>query len=109
MLQAREKLRPFLKLSKTGSNWRNDPNLFQSGEEGLQGSVSLSTAWFEQGHEVRASVNRIHFSAAHFELGSDRTTPEVFYELRDARRVGVATCHLRIQLNYKCNPGSHSP
>jgi len=56
MLAARENLRPLLKLSKGGSNWRNDPKMYRS-EGGLQGSVNLSPGWFQKGHEVSALAN----------------------------------------------------
>ena len=65
MLVAREKLRLLLeKLLHCSSTWHNDLKNFHPGE-GLQGSVNLSPAWFQQGHDVSASSCRIHFLAAH--------------------------------------------
>ncbi|KAF8486611.1 hypothetical protein F5888DRAFT_1582267, partial [Russula emetica] len=49
MLVAREKLGPLLNKS-SGSSWRNNAEYFHPGE-GAQGSVNLSPAWFQQGHD----------------------------------------------------------
>ena len=66
MLAAHEKLHPLLEMSlRSGSNWRDEINFFCSEGEGPQGLVNLSPAWFQQGHDVSASVHRIYFSAAH--------------------------------------------
>ena len=51
MLAAREKLRPLLKTAQSGNSWRDDLNLYHTGE-GPQGLVNLSPAWFQQGHDV---------------------------------------------------------
>jgi hypothetical protein len=57
MLAAQEKLHPLLKMLQLGSSWREDQEHFHSGGEGPQGWVNLSPAWFQQGHDVSASVN----------------------------------------------------
>jgi hypothetical protein len=55
MLAAREKLRK-RKSQRTGKSkksWRNDEKYFHSGED-PHSSVTLSPAWFPQGHDVSA-------------------------------------------------------
>jgi hypothetical protein len=81
MLAAREKLRPLLKIGQSGSSWRGKVKYFHPGGEGPQGSANLSPAWFQQGHDVSASAQRIYFSAAHFESGNGATTSAGFSEL----------------------------
>jgi hypothetical protein len=95
MLAVREKLRPLLeKLLKHGNTWRDDLKNFHLGEDGPLGSVNLSPAWFQQGHDVSASVHKIYFSAAYSELGNGATTPTGFCKLRFACCIGLARCHL---------------
>jgi hypothetical protein len=108
MLAAREKLLPLLKKSQSGSSWRDEVNNFHPGE-GPHGSVNLSPAWFQQGHDVSASAHRICFSAAHSELGNGATAPAGFCELPLTGCIGLARCHLRIQCNFERNPGGNSP
>ena len=39
--------------AKPSSNWRSTPESYHSVEGGLKaGSMNISPAWFEQGHEV---------------------------------------------------------
>jgi hypothetical protein len=52
MMAATEKLFPLLGKHKGGASWCNDPCLFSSETEGPHGVVTLSSAWFQQGHEV---------------------------------------------------------
>jgi len=52
MLEAREKLRPLLKMLPRRGSWRVNETNFQPGD--LQGVVTLSPAWFQQGHDVSA-------------------------------------------------------
>ena len=61
MFEARETLRPLLEVSRSGSSWREDPELYPPGGEGLQGSVNLSPAWFQQAHDVSISTYTIYF------------------------------------------------
>jgi hypothetical protein len=74
MLMAQEKLHPLLGMSQGGSSWRDDPKHYHS-REGPQGSVTLSPAWFHQGHDVSASAHGIYSSAAHSESGNCATIP----------------------------------
>ena len=59
MLVARKKLRSLLDSSIRGRCWRNDLEYFHPGEESLRGSVNFSPAWFQQGHDVSASIRRV--------------------------------------------------
>jgi len=79
MLVAREKLRPLLNGSQSGSTWRDDQKRFHG--EGLKGSVNLSPAWFQQAHDVSALAHRIYFSAAYSKSGNVATIPAGFCEL----------------------------
>jgi hypothetical protein len=109
MLLARERLRPLLEKSlRGGGTWRDKMEHFHSGE-GPQGSVNLSPAWFQQGHDVSASEYRIYFSAAHSESGDGAKMPAGLCKFQFYCRFGLARCHLRIQCDYECNPGSNSP
>ena len=109
MLAARERLRPLLEKSmKSGNNWRDDLRYFHEGE-GPQGSVNLSPAWFQQGHDVSASERRIYFSAAYSELGDGATIPTGLCKLQFACCIGLAICHLRIQCDFERNPCNNSP
>jgi hypothetical protein len=42
--------------SKSGTSWRVDCENFNSGTRFQEGSVNLSPAWFQQGHEVSVSA-----------------------------------------------------
>lgn len=108
MLTGREKLRPLLGMSQGGSSWRDDPKYFHP-RQGPQGSVNLSPAWFQQGHDVSALAHGIYSSAAHSESGNCATTPTGLCKLQVACRIELAGCHLRIQCNFECNPRSNSP
>jgi len=96
MLAAREKLRPLLKTSKSGSSWRRDQNHFRSEGERPQGSVDLSSGWFQQGHGVSISARELYSLAAHFKSGNVATTPAGFCELQGARCIGLAGFYFRI-------------
>src|SRR6266702_8286110 len=52
MMAATEKLHPSLSKRQSSTSWRVDPEIFPSGLEGLQGTINISPAWFQQGHEV---------------------------------------------------------
>jgi hypothetical protein len=59
ILAATEKLYPLLKKNgnknqkkKSGTSWRNDPKIFNSGTQMPKGSVNISPAWFKRGHDV---------------------------------------------------------
>jgi hypothetical protein len=52
MMAATEKLRPLLMKRQIGASWRTDPKKFCPGTKGPKGSVDISPAWFQQGHEV---------------------------------------------------------
>src|SRR5580698_30725 len=110
MLAAQEKLHPLLKLpqSGTGRSWRDELEIFRAGGEGPLGSVNLSPAWFQQGHDVGASENRFYFLAAHYELGNRAGIPTHLCELQFSCCIGLAKYHLGIQCSFKCNPGSNS-
>ena len=51
-MAATEKLHPSLSKRQSSTSWRVDPEIFPSGLEGLQGTINISPAWFQQGHEV---------------------------------------------------------
>ena len=109
MLLARERLRPLLEKSlRGGGTWRNKMEHFHSGE-GPQGSVNLSPAWFQQGHDVSASEYRIYFLAAYSESGNSAKMPAGLCKFQFYCHFGLARCHLRIQCDYECNPNSNSP
>jgi hypothetical protein len=61
IIAATEKLKP--SLEKGGTSWRADPETFypgtSSGTEAPEGCVSISPAWFQQGHEVSVSAYKI--------------------------------------------------
>lgn len=67
IMEATKKLHPLLEMSKTRSaaatrsDWRNKPKYFRRGTEVPPGSVTLSPAWFPQGHDVSASANRHYY------------------------------------------------
>jgi hypothetical protein len=52
MMAATEKLYPLLGKSQGSTSWRNHTALFPSETEIPSGSLNLSPAWFQQGHEV---------------------------------------------------------
>jgi hypothetical protein len=58
MMAATAKLYPLLGKAKyqRGASWRGDPRNFTSGTENPSGSLDISPAWFEQGHEVSFST-----------------------------------------------------
>lgn len=52
MMAATERLYSSLTKDETsGNNWRNDPENYYTGEL-PSGSINISPAWFQQGHEV---------------------------------------------------------
>jgi hypothetical protein len=108
MSAAQEKLHPLLKIPPHGSSWRNDRKFYYPGE-GPQGSVNLSPAWFQQGHDVSASSHKFYISAAHSELGNGARIPACFYKLQGACCTGLAKCHLRIECNFERHPCSYPP
>ena len=108
MLAARETLRPLLSPSQGGNSWRNDRKFFHSGA-GPQGSENFSPGWFSQGHDLSALTHRIYLSAAHSKSGNGARISAGFCELEITHCVGMVGCHLRIQRNYKRNPGGNSP
>jgi hypothetical protein len=108
MLAAKEKLHPLLKIPPSGSCWRDDPKYFQSGGEDPKGSVNFSPAWFQQGHDVSASVHTIYLSAAYSELGDGATIPTGVCKLPLACCLGLARCHLRVECNFERYPGGGS-
>jgi hypothetical protein len=105
MLAAREMLGQLLKItpstpsgSSSRGSWRGKIKYFQPGEDSL-GLVNLSPAWFQLGHDVSASSAKIYSFGTSFrdsELGNSATTPAGFCELRLARGIELARCHLRI-------------
>jgi hypothetical protein len=45
---------------KQSNNWRTSPEYFQSVEGGLKcGTLNISPAWFEQGHEVFRCLSHV--------------------------------------------------
>ena len=52
MMAATEKLYPLLSKSQGNTSWRNHTALFPSETESPSGSLNMSPAWFQQGHEV---------------------------------------------------------
>ena len=52
MMAATANLHPLLGKRQSGASWRSDPGNFPSGAKGVHGSVNISPAWFQQGHEV---------------------------------------------------------
>jgi hypothetical protein len=56
MLTAREKLGPLLNIPQNSRSWRDNSEYFRQGN-GPQGSANLSPGWFQQGHDVSASVH----------------------------------------------------
>ena len=110
MLAAREKLCPLLKPLKHRGCWCNDPKFYYSGgdSEGPQGSVNLSSVWFQQGHNVSTLANRIQISAAHYKSGNDATISTHFCQLQVSCCIEPAGRNLWIQCNFECDPGSYS-
>jgi hypothetical protein len=53
-MAATEKLDSLLKIG--GASWRVDRENFNSGTRLQEGSIDLSPAWFQQGHEVSVSA-----------------------------------------------------
>ena len=51
-MTAMEKLHPLLGKRQGGISWCDNPALFPSGSEGPHGTLNLSPAWFQLGHEV---------------------------------------------------------
>jgi len=107
MLDAWKKLSPLLNLPKTGSSWHEDTIYFQG--EGPKGSVNLSPAWFQQGHDVSTSIHKPYSLAAHPKSGNIATIPKGFCKLQKGCCIGLARCHLRVQCNFQSNPGSNPP
>ena len=107
MLNAQNKLRPSLKIPKSGSCWREDIKYFQG--NGHKGSVNLSPAWFQQGHDVSVLMCKPYSSAAQSELGNIATTSEGLRELREACCIGLASCYLRVQCDCERNSGCNPP
>src|SRR5260370_38944359 len=70
MLAVQEKLLLLLKVSESGSSWHDDQENFYFRGEGPQGSVNLSPTWFQQGHDVSTSLQRIHSWQLIFESGN---------------------------------------
>ena len=101
MLNAQNKLRPLLKMPKSGSCWRKNIKYFQG--DGYKGSVNLSPAWFQQGHDMSVLMHKPYFSAAQSESGNIATTPEGLRELRKACCIGLASCYLRVQCDCEHN------
>jgi len=71
MLMAQEKLRPLVTIPPSGKSWREDPDSFRPGE-GPQGSVNLLPAWFQQGHDVSASMHKLYFLGSSFQISECR-------------------------------------
>jgi hypothetical protein len=67
-------------LQHSSSTWHNEMKYFHSGR-GPQGSLNLSLAWFQQGHNVSASSYKNLFSTAYSKLGNSATIPTGFYKL----------------------------
>jgi hypothetical protein len=59
MLMAWQKLRPLLDSSICGRCWHDDLGYYYLGEESLRVSVNFSPAWFQQGHNISASIGRV--------------------------------------------------
>ena len=51
-MTATEKLHPLLGKRQGGISWHDNPALFPSVSEGPRGTLNLSPAWFQLGHEV---------------------------------------------------------
>src|SRR5258707_14242809 len=109
MLAARERLRPSLKTAEGGSSWRDDLGIYHSGAEGLRGSVNLSPAWFQLGHDVSVSMRKMFFLAAYSKSGKDARLPTCLGKLQFGCRIGMARCHLRIKCDFERNPGCNPP
>jgi len=108
MFEAQEELHLLLEMSQSGSAWCDDLELYSSGQ-GLQGSVNLSPAWFQQAHNVSVSTHMIYFSAAHPKSENVTRIPTTLCKLQIACCIEVARCHLRIQFHFECNPGCNPP
>jgi hypothetical protein len=94
MLEGYEKLHPLLKILKGGSSWHNNIEYYHTGGAAPLGSVNLSTAWFQQGHSVSASIHELYSLVAHSESENVPKTPKGFYELQHACYIGLARCHI---------------
>ena len=100
MLAARETLGQLLKIppSSSSGSWRGNIKYFQPGEDSI-GLVTLSPAWFQLGHDVSTSSDKIYSLRSSFrdpELGNSATIPAGFCELQHSRGIELARCHLRI-------------
>jgi hypothetical protein len=85
MLEAREKLLPLMKKSISGSSWRKDSKYYVLGK-GPLGAVDLSPAWFQQGHDVSASVHEL-YSFDRWLISNQRISqqyPQASVSLRDS-------------------------
>jgi hypothetical protein len=51
-MAATEKLYPLLGKDKGNAMWCNNPEIYSSGTENHWGSLDISTAWFQQAHDV---------------------------------------------------------
>ncbi len=109
MLAARGKLGPLLKMAESGSSWRNHQEMYPSGAEGPRGSVNLSPAWFQLGHDVSVSTHKIFFSATYSKSGNVARLPACLCRLQFTFRIGMARCHLRIKCDFERNPGCNPP
>jgi len=60
MMAATERVYPLLRIdTANGTSWRTNPENFYSGAQARSGTVGISPAWFQQGHDVSDSVNFI--------------------------------------------------
>ena len=109
MLAAQEKLGLLLRAPQGSTNWHDDEKYFHSGGEGPLGLVTLSPAWFSQGHDVSASSGRFIFTAAHPEPANVAGIPKAFCKFHQTCCIGLARCYFRIQCNSECNPGGNEP
>ena len=63
---ATERAYPLLTIDTANSTtWHSDLDNFYLGEQAPSGTVGISPAWFQQGHDVRVLVKFYYFVAAH--------------------------------------------
>jgi hypothetical protein len=64
IMAAAERLHPLLGKRKGGASWRVNSENFRPGTESLQGSVDISPAWFQLGHEVSCFSKILSFGSS---------------------------------------------